>query len=86
MQGIARARLADAALLYENKRYSSSYYLYGYAVEAALKACISVLFSADAIPDKNLVNRVYTRDLKVLLSIAGLTPELKKSADRKPRD
>jgi hypothetical protein len=39
-QRIARARVADARVLLGAKRYSGAYYLCGYAIECALKACI----------------------------------------------
>jgi hypothetical protein len=37
---LARARVSDAKLLYDNKRYDGAAYLSGYAVEFALKARI----------------------------------------------
>ena len=38
LRKIAKAKLKDAELLYQHKRYDSAYYLVGYAVELALKA------------------------------------------------
>jgi hypothetical protein len=40
------------------------------------KAIIAKQFRADEIPDKTLVNRIYTHDLSDLLRLAGLESEL----------
>jgi hypothetical protein len=59
-------------LLLNFNRSSSAYYLAGYSVELALKACISKLFHPDIIPDKALVNAIYTHKLDSLIGTAGL--------------
>lgn len=41
----------------------------------ALKAVIAKQISADAIPDKNLINKIYTHNYKELLGLAGLKGE-----------
>ena len=41
----------------------------------ALKACISKLFKPDVIPNKALVNSIYTHSLKKLLNLANLLPQ-----------
>jgi HEPN domain len=76
LQNLAEMRLEDAILLLRENKSSSAYYLAGYAVEFALKACISKLFKNNTIPDKNLVNTVYTHKLDTLMSSSGLLPEL----------
>jgi hypothetical protein len=53
LKALAQAKLDDAILLFDNKRYSNAYYLAGYAIELALKACIAKQFVADTIPDKS---------------------------------
>ena len=77
LQGIAEARLSDASLLLIHRRFSSAYYLSGYAVELALKACVSRQFRQDEIPDKVLIKRVLTHQFPELVSLAGLASELK---------
>lgn len=77
LQRLAEIRLEDAVLLWHNKKASSAYYLAGYAVELALKACAAKLFQDNAIPDKNLVNALYTHSLEQLMTTSGLLPELK---------
>ncbi|HEX3431653.1 MAG TPA: HEPN domain-containing protein [Rhizomicrobium sp.] len=81
LQANAEAKLADAAMLLQNQRYSNAYYLAGYAVELALKACIALQFGAETIPDKKLVNDLYCHDLKKLVTLAGLTAELRDAQD-----
>lgn len=69
---VAEEKLADAALLLENERWSNAYYLFGYAVEVALKVVVAKRFRADEIPDRAYVNKVYTHDLVALLNLADL--------------
>jgi HEPN domain-containing protein len=40
-QSLATERLDDAAALLNAGRYAGSYYVSGYAIECALKACIA---------------------------------------------
>ena len=81
---LSQTRIDDATLLYQAGRFSSAYYLAGYAIELAIKVCISRFFQAGVIPDKKLVNATYTHDLETLINIAGLKPilqtQLKKDA------
>ena len=56
--------------------YPASYYIVGYAVECGLKACIARRFHANAIPERKLVNSVYTHLLENLVGAAELTVEL----------
>src|SRR5262245_58465737 len=77
LKHLAQARLKDSVLLLEAGQASSAYYLAGYVVELALKACIATLFQQDVIPDKNFVNAVYTHSLEHLLKASGLLPQFK---------
>ena len=74
LEALAETRLQDALLLFQAGRSSSAYYLAGYAVELALKACVAKAFQPNAIPDKAFVNEIYTHSLEKLLSTAGLSP------------
>jgi HEPN domain-containing protein len=73
---LAQEKIDDANLLFDHGRYSNAYYLYGYGVEFALKACISRLFKEHSIPEKRLVNDTYVHDLKKLVVTAKLDDEL----------
>lgn len=76
LQSIALEKAQDAELLFQNRRYSNSYYLFGYAAEIAIKARIALRFKGEAIPDRKLVNAVHTHDLNNLIALAGLTGDL----------
>lgn len=79
IQRLAQLRLDDAIYLYRRERASSAYYLAGYAVELAIKACAAKLFQPNSIPDKNLVATLYTHNLDQLMSASGLQPALKEA-------
>jgi len=72
LQKIAEMRLEDARVLMENGHYAGAYYLCGYVVECALKACIARKIREHEFPDKKTVNDSYTHDLTRLLHLAGL--------------
>jgi hypothetical protein len=61
------------------------YYLLGYSVECALKACIAKQFLLHDVPDKKLVNSFYTHRLDDLLAVSGLKPAMdaQRKADQK---
>lgn len=73
---VAAEKHDDARLLFDNGRFSNSFYLFGYVVELLLKARISSYFQAGVIPDKKLVNDIYVHDLGKLVLLAGLATDL----------
>ncbi len=75
LEKLAQVRLDDAMYLFRSNRCSSAYYLAGYAIELALKACISKLMQPNMIPDKAFISAIYTHKLDSLLSTAGLRPQ-----------
>ena len=75
LEKLAQIRADDALFLFKSGRASSAYYLAGYSIELALKACISNLMQANVIPDKAFINAIYTHKLDALLSTAGLRPQ-----------
>jgi HEPN domain-containing protein len=77
LEALAQEKLDDAAALIADSRWSSGYYLAGYAVELALKACIAKVFKADTIPDKDLVNATYSHNFRSLVGTAGLGADLR---------
>lgn len=80
LQQLAELRLKDAEVLLTASRWGAGYYLLGYCIECALKACIAKQFLADEVPDKKLVNDFYTHRLDQLLTISGVKSELEKRA------
>ena len=69
---LARLRLQDAALLSRGGRFDGAYYLFGLAIECALKACICRKVRRYDFPDKKLADRSYQHDLSKLVEAAGL--------------
>jgi len=84
LQALAEKRLKDAQVLYRNGRFDGAYYLAGYAVECALKACIAKKTKRHDFPDKKLTEKIYTHDLSKLLDTAGLAPSLKHEFQNDP--
>jgi len=72
LQWLARTRLSEARVLLAAKKYDGAYYLAGYAVECALKACVAKKVRKFDFPDKKLALDSYSHDLEQLLSVAGL--------------
>ena len=72
-QTLAEMRIKEALALLENQCYEGAYYLAGYAVECALKACIARNTNQyDFPPDRNTVNRIYSHNLEWLMHEAHL--------------
>ncbi|MBI2843760.1 MAG: HEPN domain-containing protein [Armatimonadetes bacterium] len=74
-QHLTTVRLREAKVLLDNGCYEGAYYLAGYAVECALKACISKKTNQYDFPDKDLAFQAYTHNLKDLVKLAGLEQE-----------
>lgn len=77
LQALARDRLADARALLRGHRYAAAYYMAGYAVECALKACITKQVNRYDFPDKKLAGGSYTHNLEDLVDVAKLNDGLK---------
>ena len=76
-QALARVRLAEAKALLDAGQFSGAYYLSGYAVECALKACIArQTRQHDFPPRPNVVRDMYTHDLADLVKHADLAKVL----------
>ena len=76
LQQIAGLRVQEAKVLLDNRFYAGAYYLCGYAVECALKACIAKNIRQYEFPDRSTINGFFTHDLENLLGISGLQPAL----------
>jgi HEPN domain-containing protein len=72
-QQLAELRLREAQALLAAGLPDGAYYLAGYSVECALKACISKRTQLHDFPDKKLVNDSHTHNLKELLRLASWT-------------
>jgi hypothetical protein len=81
LQRLAQIKFDDSVLLLANQRYCNAYYLAGYAVEMALKACIARQIRQEEIPDKALIEKVFTHEYSKLVGLSGLSAELKNAQD-----
>lgn len=72
LQNLANERIKDAEALLMAGRWSGAYYLSGYAVECALKACFAKKIRKFDFPDKDKVSKAYTHNIATLLSLADL--------------
>lgn len=81
-QQLANLRRDDARALLREGRFGAAYYMMGYAIECALKACIAKQTKRhDFPPDRKFVDKVYSHKLNDLATKAGLGPELEKAME-----
>ena len=78
---LSEQRVRDAEVLLAGRRYAAAYYLCGYAVECALKACIAEQTRRSEFPDRKTVNRSYSHDFKRLVKAANLEGDLDAKLD-----
>lgn len=86
LQQLADLRIAEASVLLTlpTPMPDGAYYLAGYAVECALKACIAKLNNQDDWPEKSFVTNCHTHDLSKLLALAGLEAAFKADSAADP--
>lgn len=65
--------------------FAGAYYLVGYAVECALKACIAKQTNKHDFPDKKTATDAWIHDLQKLVRLAGVWPELEQDMKASPR-
>jgi hypothetical protein len=75
LQTIADIRIAEAQSLLAAGFFDGAYYLAGYSVECALKACIAHLTNQHDFPDKEFAQACFTHDIEKLVRAAGLTAQ-----------
>lgn len=80
-QRLTELRIKETRVLLDAGFYEGAYYLAGYAVECALKACIAKKTRAYDFPDKNLALESYKHDLLPLRKTAGLESEFLQEVD-----
>jgi HEPN domain-containing protein len=71
-QKLAETRLKDAKALLRARQFDGAYYIGGYAVECALKACICKITKRYDFPSKNVYQTHYTHDFGTLVKTAGI--------------
>lgn len=75
LQQLAEDRILDAQALLDAGRWSAAYYLAGYAVECALKACVAKMTREYDFPDIQRARSSYTHSLGNLVVVAKLNKE-----------
>jgi hypothetical protein len=76
LEALSEARIQEAMLLQKGGRHSGAYYLAGYSVELAIKACIAKHIRSGVLPDRNFINKIYQHKFPELIGLAGLKDEL----------
>ena len=71
-QRLTAVRLRDAKVLLDSGNYEGAYYLVGYAVECALKACIAKQTRRYDFPEVAVVRQSHTHDFEQLIRVARL--------------
>lgn len=78
LQLLAEDRILDAQALLDAGRWSAAYYLGGYAVECALKACVAKMTREHDFPDLGRARGSHVHDFSTLIATALLTDELRR--------
>jgi HEPN domain-containing protein len=84
LQALSQVRAREAQGLLSLGLYDGAYYLAGYAIECALKACIAKSTRRYEFPDRTRVDASYTHELPKLLKLAGLDKMLEERATVDP--
>lgn len=77
LQQLAHDRVEDASVLLDNSRWTAAYYLAGYAVETAIKACILRFVEETGVifTDKKFAEKCWTHRIEDLVRQANLEPK-----------
>jgi HEPN domain-containing protein len=85
LQILTRVRLEEARTLLTAGLPDGAYYLAGYAVECALKACIARGTQRHEFPDKKKVAESHTHNLRDLVKVANLELARLEEVNRDPK-
>jgi len=84
LRDLAEVRIREARALFRTRHYDGAYYLTGYAVECALKACIAKRTKRYDFPEKRIVIDSHTHDISQLIKVSGLQAALEAEMRRDP--
>ncbi len=76
LESLAELRIKEAKALLSSNHFHGAYYLAGYALECALKACIAKKVNQHDFPNKKLAEDSHCHDLTKLVGVAGLRTDL----------
>lgn len=85
LRQLAELRCKEAAALLRARCYGGAYYLAGYAIECAVKACIARKTRRYEFPDRKLAERAWSHKPGELVRLAGLDKALATEAEYSPR-
>lgn len=84
LERLTDTRLKDAEALLSAGRWAAAYYLLGYCIECALKACAAKQVKLHEVPGKDFINSFYTHSFDKLLNISGTKLELEANKRSNP--
>jgi hypothetical protein len=85
-QRLAELRAKEAATLAKTRNQQGAYYLAGFAVECALKACIAKRTRRHEFPaDTEYTRKVCSHNLEQLLKLAHLDVQLETDMEARPQ-
>lgn len=76
LEELADIRVKEAKVLLDAENYQGAYYLAGYSLECAIKACIAKQVRQHDFPNLELAKNSYSHKLMDLLGVAGLKQKL----------
>jgi len=73
---LSNVRMREARILFASEEYRGAYYLAGYAIECALKACFARGVKRYDFPDKDGAGKIFTHNFGELVRFSNLGGEL----------
>ena len=84
LQKLSNTRIREAQILFAAGEYSGAYYLAGYSVECALKACFAKSVKIYDFPDRSGSGKIFTHKLSDLAKLAKLDAYLAGATQANP--
>lgn len=84
LEALVDIRVSEAKVLLEYNNHQGAYYLAGYALECAIKACIAKQVRQYDFPNKDLAQNSHKHKLTDLLGVAGLKQKLSEKEREDP--
>lgn len=84
LKTISKLRRKEAKILLDNGALDGAFYLLGYSIECALKACIAKNMQHHVIPEKKFINDIYSHNLDRLLDLSGLKKDFENDCKTNP--
>jgi hypothetical protein len=85
LKALSEARLQEARALLGAGHHMGGYYLAGYSVECALKACIAGTIRPDVWPDRGFSQSIHTHSIEKLMGFAGLKQQFEADLGADPQ-